>query len=339
MKILLPVFPLISLFLLFACGPMESIEFVGDGDLFPPGITAIKMESPRKLILEFDEPLSSENNQLKMIPEMPQSSSVEDNKLILTFDIDTIPGEKYTMDGTVTDDSGNSLTFNADFYGYNPKIPEILINEFITQGSGNHPDLVELLVITGGYLGGLCFYEGTPSNYEQRILFPQLKVTAGDYILVHFKPEGIPEEVNESLSKAESEGLDAHDNAWDFWVDGGSGLSGNNGVLSLYTSPGGNIMDAVIYSNRGSDSDERYRGFGSKKTLERVEETYHDGGWVFDGSPRPEEAVNPEDSTATRSICRTPENSDTDTASDWHIVPTRGSTFGEKNNPENYSPD
>ena len=61
------------------------------------------------------------------------------------------------------------------------------------------------------------------------------------------------------------------------------------------------------------------------------------GGWSISGqSVCPEDAVNPDGSTGTRSICRASVPSDTDTASDWHIVPTRGSTFGEENSDQVY---
>jgi len=63
-----------------------------------------------------------------------------------------------------------------------------------------------------------------------------------------------------------------------------------------------------------------------------------DGGWVVENRKvRPEDGVNPEGSTGTRSICRAA-GEDTDTRRDWHIVPTRQASFGRENSQEVYIP-
>jgi hypothetical protein len=154
---------------------------------------------------------------------------------------------------------------------------------------------------------------------------------------VHFKPRGVPGEVDETGSTDVSGGLDASPDAYDFWVTGGTGLSGNNGVLTLYTSPNGTLADGLLYSNRTSESDDTYLGFGSKKVMERALELAAQQGWDAGGPRiRPEDGINPEDSTSTRSMCRNTQGDDTNTKDDWHIVPTRGSTFGEENSDEVY---
>jgi hypothetical protein len=318
---------------------MESVQFVTDSDTVPPGVVTIKMKNRKTLLIRCTETIGPAGHLPVISPELPVSNvRIRDCTLEYDLSIPTSPGSKYVIDTTIEDCAGNSVTLNAGFYGYNPDIPEVIINEFITQGSGNHPDVLELKVNKGGNLGGVCVFEGTASDNEQGIVFPELQVETGEYIIVHFKPEGIPDEVDETVTPDQSAGLDSHPEAWDFWVKGGSGLSGNNGVLTVYTNPAGELMDAVIYSNRTSDSDEKYAGFGSAKTAERVKETADLGGWIFTGSIRPEETVNPDDSTSTRSICRTPDEPDSDTARDWHITPTRGASFGEENTAEIYSP-
>ncbi len=109
--------------------------------------------------------------------------------------------------------------------------------------------------------------------------------------------------------------------------------------MSIYDRPGGLLLDGVLYSNRSSDSDERYDGFGTLDTLERARQLVADMGWVIGGEKvRPEDAVSPEGSTGTRSLCRSSSSADTDTLLDWHIVPTRGATFGEENSDEVYAP-
>ena len=198
-------------------------------------------------------------------------------------------------------------------------------------------------------MGGVVLYEGTPGSHDDRLIFPAFEVSTGDFLIIHFKPEGIPQEIDETAAKDLSGGLDASDQAYDFWVREGAGISGNNGVLSLYDRPGGAILDGVLYSDRTSDSDEKYGGFGTLDSWERAQELTADGGWTISGEQvRPEDAVSPEGSTGTRSICRSTDSAnsafpdgasvDTDTAADWHIVPTRGFTFGEENSDEIYVP-
>ena len=157
-------------------------------------------------------------------------------------------------------------------------------------------------------------------------------MAAGDYVLIHFKPEGIAAEVNEVGDRAASGGKDASDTAWDYWVPGGNGLSGNNGVITVYSNPEGEMIDGVLYSNRTSSSDATYRGFGTKGTLHRAEGLHAQGGWTSTGDiVTPEDAVDPEDSTSTRSLNRQSDGTDTNSKLDWHIVPTRGATFGRAN--------
>ena len=136
-----------------------------------------------------------------------------------------------------------------------------------------------------------------------------------------------------------SGGKDASDQAWDFWVPEGTGLSGNNGVLALCENPLGGIIDAVLYSNRTSDSDDRYRGFVSRAVLARAEEIWHAGHWIATGDwIRPEDAVDPEASTSTRSMARSSDSADRNVSGDWHITPTRGLSPGEPNTDQVYSP-
>jgi len=52
----------------------------------------------------------------------------------------------------------------------------------------------------------------------------------------------------------------------------------------------------------------------------------------------PEDGINPDNSTATRSMCRISPDTDTDSRDDWYIVPTGKSTFGEINFAGVYTP-
>jgi hypothetical protein len=306
-------FLLAPLLLLVTCSPWQEVREAFDPDLQPPVLVELRVADGDTLELRFDEAVRSPPDALLIVPELPVSS-VSASGTVLQVDVsEQQPGARYTLEATVSDEEGNALSFLAEFYGHNPEVPDMRINEFTTRGSGNHPDVVELAVLGGGNMGGV--------------------------VLVHFRPQGLPEEVDESGDPAVSGGCDASEEAWDFWVPGGAGLSGNNGVLSLYTCPGGSIADGVLYSNRTAASDELCGGFGTRDAWERAQELVRDGGWRIAGEVvRPEDAVSPEGSTGTRSICRNAASTDTDRATDWHIVPTLGFSFGGKNSEEVHSP-
>ncbi len=323
-----------------ACGPVPNLQGFLDADLRPPQLQHFVVADARSLRIAFDEPVQLVEDSVHTSRDLPvDAAAAEGQEVLITMSREMTAGSEYRCEVAVRDENGNSMTVMVPFFGYNGEIPDMRINEFITRGSGNHPDLVEIAVLAGGSMGGVCLYEGTPGDWEHRLVFPAMRVEAGDFLLVHFKPEGTAEEVDETQAPTDSGGLDAHPDAYDFWIAEGSGISGNNGVISLYASPAGTLIDGVLYSNRTSESDDRYRGFGSAKVLRRAEELVADGGWsCAEELVRPEDAVNPEGSTATRSLCRSADSADTDAAADWHIVPTRGATFGEPNTEERYAP-
>ena len=327
------------LFLCTCCGPITDIRERFDPDLIPPVLLGVRTLDREQVELAFNELPTCRIEDIEIDPALNIVSAWSEDCRLLVQVAPQTPGLPYQIEATVEDETGNGNHFLAVFYGFNGDLPGLLINEFTTRGTGNHPDAVELKVSKEGNMGGLLLYEGTPGNYDDRLIFPAFEVATGEFLIVHFKPGGIPEEIDETDAKDLSGGLDSSDQAYDFWMLEGAGISGNNGVISLYARPGGEILDGVLYSNRSSDSDEHYGGFGTIDSLERAEELVADGGWIISGDHvRPEDAVSPEGSTGTRSICRGSASEDSDTAADWHIVPTRGFTFGEENSDEVYLP-
>jgi hypothetical protein len=320
---------------------VNDIRDFSDNDLFPPVIMNILPLDGFTIRLDFNERVIFEGVP-GLNPELGIAFIEEnDTSLLLGFSEIQEAGVQYVIDASVMDETGNKMSFLIPFYGFNPDVPGLLINEFTTQGSTTHPDIIELLITRKGNLAGLWVIEGTTDYPENSICLPSCAVENGDYILIHFKPQGLAEEIDEAGSDLGiSQGYDASPAARDFWVPGGSGLSGNNGVLAVYSAPGGPLLDAVLYSNRTSASDETYSGFGSSRMLDKTIQLLEEGGWSSSttGALRPEDAVNPDDSTATRSVCRNAVPADTDSSADWHIVPTSGFTFGEANIDDVYEP-
>jgi hypothetical protein len=298
-------------------------------------MTGFSITESKKIELKFSKNVIPDKSLFEITPSLGIISfeNMEKSIIVLLSEEQT-PGQEYFIKARIKDNNGNTLLIGAKFYGFNPEIPEILINEFTTNGSAAHPDMVELYIKTNGNMAGVVFYAGCDTLSDFEFVFPNTVVTKGEYIILHTKPQGIDDEKDETgENKNISGGLDASPYARDFWVKGGTGLSGNNGALSIYTSPGGNLMDAVIYSNRNSLSDEKYGGFGSSAMLQKINNIFEQGGWIFSTDKLiPEDCVNPEQSSATRSISRSSLSTDTDTSADWHITPTSGYSFGKINN-------
>ncbi len=319
------------------CGPLPDPRAVYSGDLQSPVFLGARALSPTSIEIAFHEPIRVNAEEYSCTPEAT-ITSVSADDTVVTVDLaePMVAGTEYLLVGGARDASDNSMKFITKLFGFNPDVPRLRINEFTTRGSGNHPDAVELRVESDGNLAGVSVYDGTPNSWTERKILPSVQVTAGAYVVVHFRPQGTTEEVDETANPQESGGLDANESAWDYWVLGGNGLPGNNGAITVCASPGGDILDAVLYSNRTSSSDERYSGFGSRRVLEQAEFLVERGAWTAeDAQVRPEDAVNPDDSTGTRSICRRA-GEDTNARGDWYIVPTRGASFGAANTDEEY---
>ena len=335
-KFFLPVFILICL----SCTEISMKEDENSINVIPPKITDLRIINSDSVEFDFSGNIQPLEKVFNISPDLGiESMELIKSTLKITFSASQNPGEEYFIKGAVRDKQGNSLTFCAEFYGFNPFIPDLLLNEVTPQGSSSHPDLVELYILENGNMAGVTFFEGTKEDYEDKYIFPPIEVLSGDYILIHTKPEGIPDEINETDDKSASGGIDASDSAYDIWPPGFSGLSGNNGVLSVYSGPGGSLIDAFLYSNRTSLSDEKYRGFGSLSVMKRMDYMAAEEGWIFSGDQiSPEDCVNPDPSTATRSICRSSSSSDSNSKSDWHTVPTSMYSFGSVNTDDIYTP-
>jgi hypothetical protein len=335
------LFLICVLFVTISCAPHTPVPFVEDPDLSPPEVVTMELADAKTLIVTFNEPVENLDSQILGSEGLGVITGelVAEDRASFSFEHAADPGAESFLEAQVEDASGNNLRFIGRFYGLNENLPALVLNEITTQGSGNHPDLVEILVIESGDMAGVALYEGIPENWEQRIIFPPLQVAAGDFIVVHFKPDGIAAEQDELTDMSASGGKNATDTAWDFWVPEGSGLSGNNGVIALTKNPMGGYIDVFLYSNRTSSSDERYRGFGSTKVMERADAVAAAGAWVYAGEAvAPEDAVDPEDSTATRSMSRGSDTADSNSKADWHITPTSGISPGAANTDEVYQP-
>lgn len=341
---------------LAACLPDPLAPPFEAADLRPPAVVAWGASGPSTVSISFDEGLAealpgfiaspgadaaSPGGEAASLDGSTASATLsEDGKAVtVSLAAATEPGKPYVVSGTVADQAGNRSSFVLPFWGYNPRPARLLFNELLTEGSATHPDAVEFAVVGEGDCAGLCFYIGYPADQDLRYIFPALEARAGDFVVLHLKPQGLPEELDETTDKAASGGLDSSPAAWDLWYRGdGGALSGANGLLSLLATPNGAIADAVAYSERFSDSDQKYGGFGTAAFRDRVAYAAASGAWKASSPPRPEDCARSAGTTSTRTICRSSSSADTDSGADWHVVPTKGSTLGAPNNDDAYAP-
>ena len=320
--------------LLSACLPQVVSDAFSPGDLKAPSVRCWDSSGPGEFLVDFDEDVLASSGDFAADPDLGGLEvSSEGRRVRITASGLLTPGSALSLEGTVRDAAGNSTSFVLPFWAYNPDLPRVLLNEALTQGSSTHPDLVELAVLESGNLAGLTFRVGCAAKQILVYVFPACEVSAGEYAVLHLKAQGIPEELDETGDTASSGGLDAYPYSRDFWYRGGDGaLPGENGLMTLYRSPTGPVLDALLYSARTSASDTKYGGFGTQSLWDQARAVVAEGAWRITGSEvRPEDAARSEGITSTRTICRSSDSGDTDSGSDWHVVPTKSSTVGKPN--------
>ena len=222
------------LFFLFSCSMKEEdpVLILPDIqlDLTPPRLVETDSSQGETVYFHFNEPLCLSEDKTVLDSGNTASLSIRnENCLVLTPDSRLDPGKVYIAPVSVEDHSGNSNNFLIRFWGWNPALPEALINELNPKGSGNNTDTLEIFFTRGGSTAGMTLYYGTASHNEYKYILPALEVEAEDYLLIHCRPEGISEEIDEDTEKDVSGGKLSHDEAWDLWLPEDSGLSGNNG--------------------------------------------------------------------------------------------------------------
>lgn len=322
-------------------------------DITPPAVVAWAMSSETTLTIQFNESVTIQDQAIMIQQEVQTSQNksgtviictdtvLENNGTTLNIQLPSSleAGRQYSVSGSVQDSYGNSILFVLPFWGFNPHVPKLLISELVTQGSSTHPDAIELFAVSGGNLAGITVFIGSPSLYSYNYSFPACYIAQGEYIVLHLKPQGIPEEIDETNSITASGGLDASATGRDFWSKDTSGaLPGTNGAVTICSNPLGYCIDAVIYSDRTSASDTNYKGFGTSNLLAQVQEIVNGSWWSMPDGIKPEGAACSAGTTSTRTLCRWSNQPDTNTNIDWHVVPTKGLTLGGPNKDETYVP-
>ena len=275
-----------------------------------PVLLGAYSESSSTVRLDFSEPVKLYGHYVGQYSAQSEGKSIY---IVLPSTLE--PGVTTRISGRVRDYAGNTCGFSIQVWGLNPRLPKILINEFTTKGTEKSPDRTELRILEDGNLNGMVLYGGVPDDWDVKYLFPDMNVRKDDLVVIWWTEE-LPQDV-------ESKG-----GVINICASCSENLSSNNGTLVLCETPsiGACIIDAVVYSNFSSS----YQGFGTKGALQRAQWVIECGAWSGD-------ALDSTSSTATRSVCRFPDGRDSDSAGDWFITVTGGSTFGTDNTSEPYS--
>lgn len=309
----------IVVMLLTGCeGPPQWPQMYG-GDWEPMVLERVLVTQTHRVSFAFNKPVYVNTARLDP-PVTVVDSYWEDGMLHVETEELLEAGEEYWMDAILRDDTGNLASMLVNFYGLNENMPEVLINEFVARGSGRNADFVELRIMTAGNLGGITVYNGSPSNWTSRIVLPIEDVEAGDFVVIHFR-----------------EGRDDINGVLNFPVPDGTGLPTTSGGITVTAFPDGPLLNAVLWSDRTYDPTSDRRGFGTAAQLRIFEEVVALGGWTIRGDyVVPDDGIDPDGHTATRSINRYNDGRNTNSREDWYIVNTGRASPGRPNSEELY---
>lgn len=332
----------IVLTFLSSCFPFPDKNRNSYGDISAPVFLGANTEDAKTISFFFNEEIFvSKPNNLQIDNNLKIASfTTEEEILQINLAQDMQAGKMYTAEITVNDKKSNTTLLATNFYGFNNNLPGLVINEFRIVNSATRPEAVELFCTAPGNLAGVTIYRGSSEFFDSRLIFPSLDIVEGDYIVVHFRPENIPEEIDEVDGKNISGGKEAGDSYYDFWVKEGAGLSGTNGCVSLYSNPRGKIIDAICYTNRVYVEGQNYGSFGTAAAFNSINSIFEQGGWTTSAELQitPDDCISITGSTATRTFCRKDPYTNTFSPADWYIVPTGKSTIGTENCKDVYTP-
>ena len=251
-------------------------------------------------------------------------------------------GMEYVLFAEAEDKKGNTLSFSTSFYGYNEKVPKLLLSEVRTEASKPKPEFIELYCLSDGNTGGMIleiFYNKASSF---KYVLPAASVKAGEYIVLHLRSydEQKPFCVNEADSDdsvfSASTAVDSCPDSRDFWYDDNVKLIGKTSVILLWERTKGRMLDALLIAESEKD------GWLSAAAGDAAQSAVLADIWI-DGAAI-SDAVCSDKTTATRTVSRQNIAEITEaagspdfvwpvpvSASDWMVVATSQATPGKPN--------
>ncbi len=315
-----------------ACAPETPFEGVLNVDASAPTFLGCAATKADRVEFLFSEPVVVSSLRFDRVQH--DSVAVEDSTVVATFSQPLEEGGRYVGDIIVEDPEGNSLSVLVPFRGRNDRIPPLRITELRTEYAKPKVEFVELHLEAAGQLGGMRLVSSDQGFDVPLFEFPSTEVAAGEYVVVHLRTleDGC---VDETGALDVSLGVDASPTGRDFWLPDAEKRVRKIDAIAVLDMDG-KILDALLIS-------ETQDGDWKKEELIAAAERLEDGGaWKrpdgSGGSLSPADAFLSAATTATRTICRSEPDADTDSASDWYVTVTKGATPGRENNPGRYVP-
>ncbi len=312
------------------------------GDFIPPKLLLVENMSSTELMLSFSKPISPLSMHSGIAGEEAKEAffvEEETKKVRVQLSQAQEIGKMHSLHGSVVDHNGNTLSFVAEFAGFNTRVPHLVLSEIRTEystykNSAGHikynVEFIELYAQTAGNLAGVTLFNSSDGE-ENRYYFPAVEVQKGDYIVLHLR-NFEESSVDELVSKDESEGTDAHLNAWDFWINATESMLPKNTVIILSERKNGKILDALPLI------DSKYEQWNKDSNAQSAQHIFEQGVWL--GGWEIEHAVKSENTTVTRTISRQGNLQEASIASkdDWIVVATSNASPGEENSTVPYIP-
>lgn len=329
---------LAALMTLAACLVEPAPGLLPEADYRPPALLSAGAAGERLFVLGFDEEVRPVEGSFALaLPGLsgasvaaPPDAVAEGGELRLFLAETMSPGADYLLSGEVADLRGNTTRFALGFVGWNPRPPLLRLSEFQTAKNASlsnaHRDYVEIEVLEAGNLGGVeLAYASSLKAFRYR--FPGAEVAAGDYVVLHLAPEGLPEERDETGTELGlSGGVDARPFARDFWSRAGA-LPDENGAAALYARPGGELRGGFFYAD-----EEKAGPVGSGRLGELLAALSGAGAWPLGGAEPAWDDAFPWKPSAARSLSRAP-GSEAKGAGAWYLTAAGGQSPGAPNPP------
>lgn len=246
--------------------PGNDQVFLPIGDARPPVLVDVNQVDSGLLELDFSEDVTMVTDSFVFQPkEIQMNPAVEGTRIQVAFSPRLDPGTDCTLSGEAEDRAGNRLKFLISFSGYNEHPARLRLNEVQpgknSSASNPHRDYMEFLVLENGNLGGVTV-EWASSVKSYRYQFPAAEVQAGECVVLHCAPEGIPTERDETGPGCGfSGGIDASVSGRDFWTSVG-GLPDSTGVIAVRTREKDPVYEGLFYADTDKAGALESKAFG-----------------------------------------------------------------------------
>ncbi len=220
-----------------------------------------------------------------------------------------------TTDVSVKDSSTSDVTDSGIAVETGSGFASLQVNEVAPNVTGS-TDLIELLAVTGGDIGGITVEQDITTALTLATL-PSLVVATGDYIVVHLNaPVTV---TDETASKTDCTGIGCYSGAWDI-VGGATGITYSGRVIVTRGADAG-VQDGVAFYSSSAISPATF--------YQQVEAIQDAGAWLptnCGGNPCSTNALAQVISvnwvsagmSSAKSIARTA-NADTNKLADWAL--------------------